>query len=206
MAIWVCGSPARCCQPSVAGGVIYADLRRELSTHLAPQALFTLSSSWRHRNCYKLSHFQAHWGRWHCTHFLRPACLFTVHVGRGSSPISCAVFLPPPLLQAFLVLVAGRVLPLLPSPAGLFWGISPPPALQPSGRPAFFTVVIAYYSVFFSFFPAWGSVCLGGYADLAQGVCASTECCLAHLVVWIFPSHPVIAVWQQCRSPPGFSV
>jgi hypothetical protein len=31
-----------------------------------------------------------------------------------------------------------------------------------------FFVVIAYYSVF-SFFPGWGSVSLGGYADLAQG-------------------------------------
>jgi hypothetical protein len=39
-----CGSPARCCQPAVAGSVIYADLRGEISTHLAPQALFTQSS------------------------------------------------------------------------------------------------------------------------------------------------------------------
>jgi hypothetical protein len=40
-----CGSPAGCCQPAVAaGGVIYADLRGELNTHLAPQALFTQSS------------------------------------------------------------------------------------------------------------------------------------------------------------------
>jgi hypothetical protein len=44
MAIWGWGSPARCCQPAVAGGVIYADLWGELSTHLAPQALFTHSS------------------------------------------------------------------------------------------------------------------------------------------------------------------
>jgi hypothetical protein len=41
MAIWGCGSPACCCQPAVAGVVIYADLRSELNTHLAPQALFT---------------------------------------------------------------------------------------------------------------------------------------------------------------------
>jgi hypothetical protein len=39
-----CGLPAGCCQPAVAGGVISADLRGELSTHLAPQALFTQSS------------------------------------------------------------------------------------------------------------------------------------------------------------------
>jgi hypothetical protein len=58
--------------------------------------------------CYKLSPFQAHWERWHCTCFLRPACLFTVHVGNGSSPLSCAVFLPPPLLEAFLLLITGQ--------------------------------------------------------------------------------------------------
>jgi hypothetical protein len=44
MAICGCGLPACRCQPAVAGGVIYADLRSELSTHLAPQALFTQSS------------------------------------------------------------------------------------------------------------------------------------------------------------------
>jgi hypothetical protein len=27
-----------------------------------------------------------HWERWHCTHIVRPVCLFTVHVGGGSSP------------------------------------------------------------------------------------------------------------------------
>jgi hypothetical protein len=34
-------------------------------------------------------------------------CLFTVHVGGGSSPLSYAVFLPQPLLQAFLLLITG---------------------------------------------------------------------------------------------------
>jgi hypothetical protein len=36
--------PAHCCQPAVAGGVIYADLWGELNTLLAPQALFSQSS------------------------------------------------------------------------------------------------------------------------------------------------------------------
>jgi hypothetical protein len=44
MAICGCGLPAHCCQPAVAGDVIYADLWGELSTHLAQQALFTQSS------------------------------------------------------------------------------------------------------------------------------------------------------------------
>jgi hypothetical protein len=43
MAICGCGLPAHCCHPAVAGGIIYADLWGELSTHLAPQALFTQS-------------------------------------------------------------------------------------------------------------------------------------------------------------------
>jgi hypothetical protein len=78
----------------------------------------SLALTWPHRLCllrvlctnccFKLSPFQAHWGRWHCTRFLRPVCLFTVHVGSGSSPLSCGVFLPSPLLQAFLPLIAGR--------------------------------------------------------------------------------------------------
>jgi hypothetical protein len=45
--------------------------------------------------------------------------------------------------------------------------------LQHSGHSTLFAmclfVVIAYYSVFFSFFHGWGFVCPGGYADLAQG-------------------------------------
>jgi hypothetical protein len=106
----------------------------------------SLTLTWPHRlcllrvllcgsHCYKLFPFQAK-GRWHCTHLIWPACLFTAHVGSQSSPLSCAVFLPPPLLQAFALLVAGRV----PAPAGasrarpsLFicssgWD-SPPPSL-----------------------------------------------------------------------------
>jgi hypothetical protein len=40
---------------------------------------------------------------------LSQACvLFTVHMGSESSPLSCGVFLPPLLLQAFLLLIAGQ--------------------------------------------------------------------------------------------------
>jgi hypothetical protein len=44
MAICGYGLPACCYQPVVAGGVIYADLRGELNTHLALHVLFTQSS------------------------------------------------------------------------------------------------------------------------------------------------------------------
>jgi hypothetical protein len=121
-------------------------------------------------HCYKLSPFQAHWGRWHCTSFLRPVCLFTAHVGSGSSPLSCGVFLPLPLLQAFPFLAAGRMPLLLLSPAGLLWGISPPLLFGTRGTlPSLlcvFFVVIAYYSVFFSLF-SWVGF------SLSRGLCWS---------------------------------
>jgi hypothetical protein len=97
----------------------------------------------------------------------------------GSEPslLSCGVFLPLPLLQPFLLLVAGRVRPLPPSPArpGLFIYSSvrdSPPPLRCSVRPTVFAIVfivlVTYYSVSL-FFPGWGLVCPEGYADLAQG-------------------------------------
>jgi hypothetical protein len=57
-----CGLPACCCQPAVAGSVIYADLWGELSTHLA-RRLCLLRVLLCGSLCYKLSPFQAHWER-----------------------------------------------------------------------------------------------------------------------------------------------
>jgi hypothetical protein len=212
-----CGLPAHCCQPAVAGGFIYADLRGELNTHLALQALFTQSSpvqepllqafpfpstpgevilhphslacmfvySSRGKWVFplscgvflplllcKLSHF---WLLGMCCCSCQPLCLFTVHMGSGSSPLFCGVFLPPPLSPASPLLVA-RGMSLLPSsPArpslfiyscrreshlSLFSAQGTPPSLL-----CVFIVLIA----FFCFFPRWGLVCLGGYSDLAQG-------------------------------------
>jgi hypothetical protein len=161
-------------------------------------------------HCCKLSPFQAHWGRWHYTSFLRAACLFTVHMGSGSSPLSCGVFLPLPLLQAFLLLFAGRVSPLLPFPAGLLWGISPPP-LRRSGHLALFAnCLFCCYCLLFSFFFLFslggGRSVQGAMLIWPRVVCGSTAYCLAHLVVCVFPSHLGTAVWRQCGSPPGFSV
>jgi hypothetical protein len=95
----------------------------------------------------------------------------------GPSPLSCRVFLPPRLLQAFPLLVAGQGPPLLPSPASLFIYCSmrdfPSLPLWCPGFPALFATclffVVAIYSVFFSLFPGWGLVCPGSFADLAQG-------------------------------------
>jgi hypothetical protein len=201
MAICGCGLPACRCQPAVAGGVIYADLRSELSTHLAPQALFTQSSPvCDDCHCYKLSPFQAHWGRWHSTRFLRPACLFTAHVGGGSSPLSCGVFLPLPL-QAFPLLIAG--LPPSPARPGLFiyssGRDSPPPLLGAQGTlPSLqrvFIVLIAYYSVSLS--PLGGGRSAQGTMLIwPRVVCGSTMYRLTHLVICIFLSHLDADDWR----------
>jgi hypothetical protein len=55
----------------------------------------SLTLTWPCRLCSEFSFVGAsatgfplskHWERWHCTCLVRPACLFTVHVGGGSSP------------------------------------------------------------------------------------------------------------------------
>jgi hypothetical protein len=76
----------------------------------------------------------------------------------------------------------------------------PSPPLWRSGCPTLFAMCLFCCCLLFSFsfFPAWGSVCLGGYADLAQGclweyhVPLSSPCGLRlpqwyghwHLVTW----------------------
>jgi hypothetical protein len=109
--------PACCSQPAVAGGVIYADLWGEVSTHLALQALFTQSSS----VCEPLLQafpFPSTLGKV-TLHLLSQACMFIYSShGKWVFPPSCGVFLPLLLLQTFLLLIAGCMLLLLP--AGMF--------------------------------------------------------------------------------------
>jgi hypothetical protein len=120
-------------------------------------------------------------------HPLSPAgvSVYSSH-GKWSSPLTCGVFLPQPLLQAFLLLVAGHLPLLLPSPAGLFIyssmrDFSSAP-LQCSGHPALFAMCLFCFCLlfscfyFFSFFPGWVLVCPGGYADQAQGCLWGTTC------------------------------
>jgi hypothetical protein len=98
-------------------------------------------------------------------------CLFTVHMGSGSSPLSCGVFLPPPLLQAFPLLVTVHVLPLLPSPGWLvylqFCEGFPCPPLQHSGHPTLFATCLycSYFLLLSSSFFSWGGV------GLSRGLC-----------------------------------
>jgi hypothetical protein len=92
------------------------------------------------------------------------------------------------------------------------WGIAPPPRSRAWGAPpsllcVFFFQLLVYYLVcFFSFFPpGWGSVCLGGYADLAQGCMWEYHVPLSSPGGLLLPSRIGAGIWQ-CGSPPGFSV
>jgi hypothetical protein len=96
--------------------------------------------------------------------------------GKWAFPLSCGVFLPLPLLQAFLFLVAGWVPLLLPSLVGLVIHSSvgdcpSPPSVVRAPHPLCYMSFLLLLLIiqFYSFFPGWGSVCTGGYADLAQG-------------------------------------
>jgi hypothetical protein len=116
-------------------------------------------------HCYKPSPLQAYWGRWCHTCLLWLACLFTVHI-RGClfTPLWWKFHTTAAVTSFPLSKVAGWVLPLLPSPAGLFIysssGECSSPTLQSSGCPALFATclffqLLVYYSVwvFFLFFP-----------------------------------------------------
>jgi hypothetical protein len=137
--------PARCCQPAVAGGVIYADLWGELSTHLAPQALFTQSSPVR-EPLLQAFPFPSTLGEV-SLYPLCQACVF-IYSSCGRWVFSSLLWSFPPspsLSPAFLLLVAGHVPLLLPSPArpDLFiYSQGAPPSLL-----RVFIVLIAYYSV-----------------------------------------------------------
>jgi hypothetical protein len=96
-------------------------------------------------------------------HPLFQACVF-IYSSRGK-------WVFPPLLWSFPPTTT-----FTSFPATGCWACAAAPAFS---RPAclftvpsllhVFFVVTAYYSVVFFFFPGWGSVCPGGYADLAQG-------------------------------------
>jgi hypothetical protein len=104
--------------------------------------------------------------------------LFTDHVGSGSSLLSCGIFLPLPLSQAFPLLVPEHVPPLPPEalrPGQLVYLQSregfPSSNLRCSVCPTLFPVCLycSYCLILsFSFFPGWRLVCPGGYAALAQ--------------------------------------
>jgi hypothetical protein len=141
-------------------------------------------------------------------------CLFIAHVGGGSSPLSCGVFLPPPLHNLSCSWLLG---PHLCSPWSLccqaqlvylqFWEEFPYPLLgtqcAPPSLQHVFIVLIVYYSVSL-FSPGEGQSVHGAMLFWPGVVCGSTAYHLAHLVC-IFPSHLDAGDWQS-RGPPGFSI
>jgi hypothetical protein len=212
MAICGCGLPARCCQPAVAGGVIYADLRGELSTHLAPQALFTQSSPVL-QPLLQAFPFPSTLGEV-TLHPLSQACVF-IYSSHGKWAFS-------PLLWSFPPSTAFTSFPASDS-----WACAAFPAF--SGPACLFTVplgiplshclalraphplcyvsflLLLLITQFLFFFPGWGSVCPGGYADLAKG------CLWMYRVPLTSPcgprlpkpsGHQRLVAW----APPGFSV
>jgi hypothetical protein len=134
----------------------------------------------------QLSPFQAHWGRWYCTSFLRPACLFTAHVGSGlSSPVEFSShhhFYK--LSRSWLLGMCHRSCLLqsacckgLPHPPSLVLRV-PHPLCYLS-----FLLLLLIIQFFFLF-------SLGGDWSVQRAmliwpsvICGSTAYCLAHLVV-----------------------
>jgi hypothetical protein len=177
MVICGCGSPARCCQPAAAGGVIYADLRGELSTHLAMQALFGQSSSVC-KTLLQAFPFASTLGEV-TLHLRSQACVFVYSShGRWVFPPLLWSFPPSATLTSFPApgCWAYTLAATLSSQARLVYlqfreGL-PFPTLRYSGRPTLFaTCLYCSYCLLlsFSFFPGRGYICPGGYADLAQG-------------------------------------
>jgi hypothetical protein len=206
--------PARCCQPAVAGGIIYAYLWGELNTHLAPQALFAQSSP----VCEPLLQafpFPSILGVV-TLHPLSLACM-SVYSSHGK-------WVFPPLLWSFS---PSTTLTSFPAPD--CWAHAPSPAVASLARPSsfiyssgkdspcplfgvqfappslqcVFIVLIAYYSVSL-FSPCGGRSVQGAMLFWPRVVCGSTTYCLAHLVR-VFPSCLGMGNWWP-GGPPGFSI
>jgi hypothetical protein len=184
MAICGCGLPAHCCQPAVAGGIIYADLRGELNTHLALKALFTQSSP----VCKPLLQafpFPSTLGEV-TLHPLSQTCVFVYSShGKWVFPPLLWSFLPTATLTSFLdpgcwahAPAPARASPALP---GLFIYSSRkdflPPLFStqcaPPSFPRVFIVLFAYYSVSL-FSPGGGQSVQGAMLIWSRVVWGST--------------------------------
>jgi hypothetical protein len=204
--IYSCGLPACCCQPAVAGGVIYADLRGDLNTHLALQALFTQSSPVC-KTLLQAFSFPSTLGEV-TLHLLSQACVFVYSSQSGASPLPVefsSLRHSHKLSCSWLLGSRPHSCRSLSGQPGLFIYSSGKDSLPPifgaqGAPPSFpfvFIVLIAYFSVSL-FFPGWRSVCAGGYAALAQG-------CLweYHSTAKLTLSVSSQAVWARVTGGPG---
>jgi hypothetical protein len=172
MPIYSCGLPARCCQPAVAGGIIYADFWSELSTHLTQQALFTQSSPVCDATATSFP-LSKHTGGGDTAPAFSGLCVylqFTWEVGLPPPPVE---FPPSATLTSFPTpgCWVRAVAPTLSSQAQLvylhFQEGFPSPSLWHSGCPTLFaTFLYCSYCLLlsFSFFPQVGVV-------LSRGLC-----------------------------------
>jgi hypothetical protein len=215
-----CGLPVHCCQPAVAGGVIYADLRGELSTHLATAGFVysEFSCVGATATSFPLSKHTRGGDTAPAFSGLRVCLQLMWEVGLPPSPVEFSSLRHSHKLshswllgvrphsrrshlgQARLVYLQFRE--GFPSPP--FGAQSTPPSLQ-----CVFIVLIAYYSVSL-FSPGGGGQSVQGAMLLwPRLVCGSTAYCLTHLV-HIFPSCLGMGDWwpdpRPGESPPGFSV
>jgi hypothetical protein len=150
-----------------------------------PQALFTQSSP-VHEPLLQAFPFPSTLGEV-TLHQLSQACVF-IYSSRGKWVfLPCPVGIPPSATLTVFPTPGCWVRtplppePLQPGPACLFTvpGGIPLPPLCCSGCPTLFGTCLycSYCLLFsFSFFPRWGSVRPGGYADLAQG--CLWKCCI----------------------------
>jgi hypothetical protein len=170
MAIWGCGSPARCCQPSVSGGFIYTDLRSELNTPLAPQAplapLGVLLGATTTATSFPLSKLTGGGDTASALSGWRVYLQLMWEVGLPPSPVEfsslCHFY---KLSRSWLLGVCCRSCLLQLACEGF-----PIPPLLCSGRPALFAMCLfCCYSLLFSFFSLFS---LGGGWSV-QGLCWS---------------------------------
>jgi hypothetical protein len=167
MAICSCGLPARCCQPAVAGGFIYADLRSELNSHLALQALFTQSPV--REPLLQAFPFPSTMGEV-TLHPPSPASVFIYSLrGKLVFPPLLWSFPPTATFTSFPASDCWVCAPAWPSPSCLFIYSSvrhfPSPLLQHSGCPTLFAMCLLCYCLLFSFFFPWVGV------SLSRGLC-----------------------------------
>jgi hypothetical protein len=145
--------------PTFSGWRVYLQLTWEGGLLLSPVEFSS------HHHFYKLSHS---WLLGVCCCSCQPTCLFTAHVGSGSSPLSCGVFLPLPLSQSFPA--PGCWVHVQPSLARPSWFIyssrrdSPP--LRAPHPLCYVSLLFLFLITQFLFFPRVG-------VGLSRGLCWS---------------------------------
>jgi hypothetical protein len=202
MSVCGCGLPACCCQPAVADSFIYADLRSELNTHLAPAGFVYSEFSWARLPLLQafpfpstlrevtLNMLSQDSGKWVFPYLLwsfPPTATFT------SFPAPCCwVCAATPAFSSQAWLVYLQFCEDLPLP--LSSALSAP-------RPLCYVSFLLLLVIQFLFFPWVGGLSVQGVMLIwPRVVYGSTVCHLAHLVVCFFPSRLDASIWWRHGS------